>query len=64
MEPDALTAKLSFLAAHGDHIERMALVCRRVWIKAWVLAGGIELPGEVKVFDKTEEKDAWQWIRF
>jgi hypothetical protein len=63
MEPDLLKEKLGFLAAHGGQIERMALVCRRVWIKAWVLAGGIRLTGEVKVFDKAEEKDAWQWIR-
>jgi hypothetical protein len=63
MEPEALLEKLRFLSPHWGRIERMALVCRRVWIKAWVQAGGLVIPGQVKVFDASEEKDAWRWIR-
>jgi SpoIIAA-like len=63
MDPDALLEKLSFLTAYVREIERMALVCRRVWIKAWLQAGGLAVPHQVRVFDASEERDAWQWIR-
>lgn len=63
MDPEGLLGKLRFLPAHGGRIERMAVVCRRVWIKAWVQAGGLVIPGQLKVFDASEEKEAWQWIR-
>ncbi len=63
MDPEGLLEKVGFFAAHAGEIERMALVCRRVWIKAWIKAGGWATPNEVRVFDVSEEKDAWQWIR-
>ncbi len=63
MDPDGLQEKLSFVTAHGAAIERMALVCRRVWIKAWHQAGGWVTPIEVRVFDAAQAGDAWQWIR-
>lgn len=63
MDPEALLEKLNFLRPHRARIERMAMVCRRVWIKAWVEAGGFVVPGLLKVFDASEEKEAWKWIR-
>ncbi len=63
MDPEGLLAKLGFLMTHAGEIERMAVVCRRVWIKAWLQAGGLETPSEVRVFDVSETGDAWLWIR-
>jgi hypothetical protein len=63
MDPEGLLAKLGFFNAHALEIEKMALVCRRVWIKAWLQAGGVTTPNEVRVFDTSEAEDAWRWIR-
>ena len=63
MDPDALLEKLGFIVQLGKNIERVALVSRRVWIKAWILAGGLPIPMETKYFDHSDMEAAWQWLR-
>lgn len=63
MDPDALLEKLRFILPFVDDIERIAAVGRRVWIKAWIQAGGLRVPPEVRYFDISETEAAWQWLR-
>lgn len=62
MDPDALMEKLEFLLPHARDIQRIAVVSRRVWIKAWIQAGGLMIPPEVRYFDTSETEAAWQWL--
>lgn len=63
MDPESLIEKLEFAVSAVKDIERMAILSRRIWIKAWIQAGGLILPTEMKVFDDSEKEAAWQWIR-
>lgn len=54
MDPEGLLGKLRFLPAHGGRIERMAVVCRRVWmvVEDLSLRGArlrIFIPGHVEL---------------
>jgi hypothetical protein len=63
MDSEALIEKLRFAISSAKDIERVAVISRRVWIKAWIQAGGLVLPTQLMHFDASEKEAAWRWIR-
>lgn len=63
MDPEGLLENLKFIRTYEAHVRYLAVVSNRVWIKSWVILGGLFLQTEVKYFDRSELGAAWQWLR-
>ena len=63
MDPEGLLENLKFLRTHEMRLSRVAVVSNRVWIKSWVLLGGLFLQSQVRYFDRSERIAARQWLQ-
>jgi hypothetical protein len=63
MDTEALLEKMKFARDHVQHIEKMAVVSDRVWIKSWLKIGGLFTHKEAEHFIRAEMESAWEWLR-
>lgn len=49
--------------AHAKSVERVAVVGDKGWEKHWINIGAKLVDSEVRYYDHSRLKDAWDWIR-
>ena len=59
---EALYEDLRFARRCGDLIASMAVVGDRPWKSTWVALFGLFGGIDTAYFDRTESKEAWQWL--
>ncbi len=59
---EALYEDLRFARRCGDLIESMAVVGDRPWKSTWVALFGLFGAIDASYFDRTETREAWQWL--
>lgn len=63
MDPEGLLENVKFLRTYEAQVKQLAVVSNRVWIKSWILLGGLFLQTQVRYFDRSERVRARQWLQ-
>ncbi len=60
---NALEKHVTFVKAHQQKVERIAIIARHDWQRWLVGAVKVLLHPEVRTFDKGEENEATRWLK-
>jgi hypothetical protein len=63
IDAESLFFNLNFTLGYADNIERMAIVRGKAWEETWIGLFGLFSHIRTEYFDRSERKEAWNWVR-